>query len=176
MPATKLSEIKNIAEAVERALGATHAALGGKPTLPRSDEDNDELWTIANFNLGPAADHRFKRPDGEFDYDMYRDCVIEWELFVPRVGALTRETFAATYTLLAQEVTRIRLAMDPARWGAINAQLAHHHLTKLVPLGTVQGFDSDRGEDRATVRFGCWVGIKPDAWPTDLTAYTNPTL
>lgn len=176
MPATQLSEIKNIDEAIERALCAQHAALGGTPSVPRSDEDGDDLFIVPNFTLGAASGHRYKRPDGEYDYDLYQDCVIEWELSVPRLAAFTPATFAATYTLLAQELTRLRLAMDPARWAALNGRLPYHHLTKLVPAGGSKGFNADRGEDMATLRFTCWVGIKPDAWPTDLVAYSDPTL
>jgi hypothetical protein len=176
MPATKLSEIKNLAEAIERGLSAQHQALGGAPMLPRSDEDNDDLFIVPNLTVGPASGHRYKRPDGEWDYDLFQDCVIEWELSVPRLSTFTRETFAATYTLLAQEITRLRLAMDPAQWAALNARLPYHHLTKLVPAGSTQGYNAERGEDMATLRFRCWAGILPTAWPTDLTAYTNPTL
>ncbi len=174
MPATKLSEVKNIAEAVERALCAQHAALGGAPAIPRSTEDNDEVFIVPNFNLGPASGHIYRRPDGVWDYDMYRDCVIEWELSVPRLNSFSPITLAATYTLFSHECTRLRLAMDPARWAALNARLAYHHLTKLIPGATTQGFSAERGEDVATIRWLCTCSIKPDAWPTDLTAYSDP--
>lgn len=176
--ATKLSEVKNIAEAVERALVAQHAALGGTASIPRSTEDLDEVFIIPNFSLGAASGHRYQRPDGVWDYDLYQDCLIEWELSIPRIRdeRTPAEVLAATYTLFAQECTRLRLAMDPAQWPALNARLPYHHLTKLVPGPTTQGFNADRGEDIATIRFACWVGILPTAWPTDLTAYTNPTL
>lgn len=176
MPATKLSAVKNISEAIERALCAQHAALGGVAVIPRSNEDDDDVFIVPNFQLGPASGHRYKRPDGEWDYDLFQDCIIEWELSVPRLEHFNRATMAATYTLFAQEVTRLRLAMDPSQWDALNARLPYHALSKLVPAGTTQGFDAERGEDRATVRFSCWVGILPTAWPTDPTAYTNPTL
>lgn len=178
MPATKLSEVKNIAEAVERALVAQHQALGGAPSLPHSTDDNADLFIVPNFNLGPASGHRYRRPDGEWDYDLYQDCVIEWELSVPRLADARTpiETLAATYSLFAQECTRLRLAMDPAQWAGLNTRLPYHHLTKLIPGATTQGFNADRGEDMATIRWSCWVGILPTAWPTDAAAYTNPTL
>lgn len=171
MPATTLAEIKNIAEAVERALCRVHETVGGAAVVPRSSGDNDDVFIVPNFSLGPATGHLYKRPDGKWDHDIFEDCLIEWELHVPRIGSWTHETFTATYTLFAQECTRIRLAMDPARWDALNAELPWHHLTRLVPAGTTQGFDSDRGEDRATVRFRCMVGIRPDAWPVAGAAY-----
>lgn len=175
--ATTLPEIKNYAEAAERALFKAHESVGGRPTMPRSDLDNDELWIICNFNRGPASDHRYRRPDGNWDRDTFRDCVIEWELSVPRIReSWNRETFVATYSLFAQEATRIELAMDISRWEFLNAQLPFHHFTKLIPMGTVQGFDPSKGQDVATVRFGCWFAVKPDAWPLDPLAYTNPTL
>ena len=101
MPATQLSEIKNIDEAIERALCAQHAALGGTPSVPRSDEDGDDLFIVPNFTLGAASGHRYKRPDGEYDYDLYQDCVIEWELSVPRLAAFTPATFAVTTDMWA---------------------------------------------------------------------------
>jgi hypothetical protein len=173
MPATKLSEIKNAAKAVEIALARAHASAGGKPVLPRSAEDNDDVWILPGFHLGPASGHRHKRPDGQWDFDLFRDCMIEFELSVPRVATTPKATIVATYELFDQEITRIALALDPARWGAINALLPYHALTKLVPAGITQGFDAERGEDRATLRYACWLGVRPEAWPTDLSAYST---
>lgn len=177
MPAaTRLSEIKSFSDAVDHALTLQHAAVGGAPTLPRSDGDNDDLFIIPNFTLAPASSHLFRRPDGHWDHDMFPDCIIEWELSVKRLSSFDHATFAATYTLLSQEVTRILLAMDPMYLGTINANLPYHHLTRLQPRGATQGFNSDRGEDMATVRFSCCLGIKPYAWPPAGEAYTNPTF
>lgn len=174
MPATRLSEIKNLSELVERALAAVHADVGGAAVLPRATEDHGDVLVYAIFNLGPATGHRYKRPDGQWDYDAFEQCVIEWHIAAPRlVAQIEGPALAAVYTVLAREVARVHLAMDPARWDALNARLAHHHLTKLVPQGHVLGFDGDRREDTAVVRYGCTAWVKPDAWPVDLTAYTG---
>ncbi len=178
MPATSLSEVKNIAPAVERAIAAAFASVGGKPVIPRSQEDDDDIFIIPNFNCGPSADHFFKRPDGHFDDDLFKDCTIEWNLSVPRLpdGRMPLETLASTYDLFSQELTRIKLAMDPSRWDFINGQLPFHKLTRIRPRGEQKGFEQESGSDGATIRFACWVGILPEAWPTDLNAYKTLTL
>lgn len=175
MPAKSLPEIKNMAPAVERALFAAFESVGGKPVIPRSREDNDEVHIIPNFNLGPAQGHVHRRPDGQYDYDLFQDCTIEWEMSVPRMPGMSAETLVATYDLFSQELTRISLSLDPARWEFINGKLPFHKLTRIIPRGFQKGLDAERGEDRATSRWACWLGILPDAWPTDLNAYRDVT-
>lgn len=166
MPAaTHLAEVKNAQKAVEIALARAFAAVGGVPLLPRAEEDAEDLWILPTFTLGPASGHRYRRPDGVWDFDLFRDCVIAFELSCPRVSAQPPATVAATYRLFDQEVTRVALALDPCRWAYLDEQLPYHALTALVPAGVVQGFDAERMEDRASVRYRCWLGVRPGAWP-----------
>lgn len=176
MPATRLSEIKAFAPAVEAALGHVFELVGGAPVLPRSEEDAPELRITPQFTLGPATGHRYRRPDGRFDYDLFADCVIEWELSVPRISGAAPATLAATYTLFDQELARIALAMEPYRWAALNARLPYHAVSKIAPAGITTGFDAARAEDRASARYTCWLGIRPTAWPTSAEAYATLTL
>lgn len=179
--ATTLAQVKNIPEAVERALYAAHASLHGTPTVPHNYKnpagdivDAEDVWIIPSFNLGPATGHLFKRPDNFLDFDIFDGCVIEWEMSTPRVPDATPALIAATYSLFASEATRIRLCMDPALLVTINAALDYHHLTRLYPLGENMGFDNSTGEDKATLRWKCMLGIKNDAWPVAGSVYTSP--
>lgn len=176
MPASNLVLIKNVADPVERALVAAFVAVGGSTILARSKADADEVWISPAFTLGPATGHLYKRPDGNWDYDLFSDCQIEWQGECLRHPETPHEVVAGTYSLFTREMARIALAMDPSRWAAINAELPYHKLTKLIPAGESKGFDAERGQDRFTLRYTCHLGVRPDAWPAAGAGYTQITI
>lgn len=174
MPAENVTELLAFEDAINTALAARLTAAGLEPFRPREQDDLPDYFALPSFIKG-AGGHLFRTPVGGLEFDLFNDCAIEIQLVAPRVPNATETLISGVYTKLAEMAVRARWALRVDALGLLNAELAYHHCTRLIPSGDEIGFDDERALDRHVLRYRCAAGIKPDAWPTEESAYALPT-
>jgi hypothetical protein len=156
MPAPDLLTVFALEPAIEDGFVAIFNAHSMSPVRQRGTEDLPVPRVEIQYQNGPETGHMGTMPNG-------RKAMNTWQGTISIAVVTNRERTAAA--VHDQWCARVRLVMRSFQHEITEARFPYHQIVRVIGQGDQIGINADKCEDVTVLRFGCWVSIRPNAWP-----------